>query len=107
MAFIIPNSFVLSLTDMSNVFIIPKALMINAIAITVIRSDLAEPARFITVPMTWVIVTAWMSGIFSISSATWLIWLTSLTLIAMVVILPVLLKTLCASARGTKWKLSS
>ncbi len=51
MAFIIPNSLVLSFTDMSNVLIIPKALMIKAIIITVRRRDFAEPARFIMVPI--------------------------------------------------------
>ncbi len=51
MAFIIPNSRVLSLTDISSVLIMPKALMINAMAITVRSKERAEPARFIIVPM--------------------------------------------------------
>ncbi|VVB68710.1 Uncharacterised protein [uncultured archaeon] len=70
---------------------------------TVSRSDRAEPARFMMVPMIWVMVTTWMSGIFSISAEIVDIWLTSLTLTAMVVILPSFFRTLCASARGTKW----
>ena len=77
--------------------------MINAMMMTVSKSDRAEPARFMMVPMIWVIVTTWMSGIFSISTETFSIWLRSLTLTAMVVSIPVLLKTRCASARGTKW----
>ena len=51
MAFIMPNSLVLSFTDMSSVLMMPKALMINAMAITVSRRERADPARFMMVPM--------------------------------------------------------
>jgi len=103
----IPNSLVLSFTDIRWVLRIPKALMIIVMAMTVIRRDLAEAARFIIVPMTWAMVTTWMSGILSISAEISEILLKSSTLTAMVVIFPSFLERRWASERGRKWNWSS
>jgi hypothetical protein len=50
-----PNSRVRSFTDMSRVLMMPKALMIRAMAITVSKSERAEPARFMKVRMVLII----------------------------------------------------